>query len=230
MESNDWKKQVLEILVHIKHGQPEPRAHPIIPVWDGDEHAGHLRVLTTADLADDRVLGLLAAWRHKHEHWFNAQFEVTHEGTRRWLDKAVLETPDRVLFLLEDGSGQPVGHMGFFRFNFSERHCEVDNVVRGEDGAPGLMTHALHALMLWGLATLQPREYRLQTLMENKRAVALYERCGFVRTETIPLARKESPGRVDWIESPGLAAAQRHDLRMRWAPPIWPPAEAGTKI
>jgi len=171
-------------------------------------------VLTFDDMDNDSAVALLAKWREMHNAWFPAQFKVTFEGTRKWLRGGVIENPDRILFMLEGNDGSPLGHMGFYRFDFDSRTCEVDNVVRGEETAPGIMTCALAAMMVWGYATLQVSRMLLSTYSENEKAVSLYKRCGFEPLKKIPLVKKESPGRVEWVDAPEGSEPERYSLVM----------------
>src|SRR5262249_60077036 len=91
----------------------------------------------------------LAQWREAANPFFPAQFPVTLDGTRRWLVKDLLEVPDRLLFWVRDPGGHRVGHVGLFRFDFDRRGVEVDNVVRGLPGSPGIMSAGVQALVGW---------------------------------------------------------------------------------
>ncbi len=218
MNVSSYETDILEILHNIKHQIPETRAHTLIPVYDNGVRVAHLRLITSADLGRPELIQLLAKWRTVHEHWFPAQFKVTAEGTKRWLELGVLECKDRILFMLEDERNQPIGHMGFYRFNFAERHCEIDNVVRGEAAKPGIMTPALQALMRWGLDVFQPAELRLSTYAENDKAISLYKRCGFEPYDKTPLVASRTPERVDWVPAKAGQEGERYSLWMRFKP------------
>lgn len=218
--SRDFRTHVDEILYNLKHGIKDSRAPPVIPIWEGDSLSGELRVITTASLEKPEHIRLLAKWRKMHERWFPSQFKVTNEGTKGWLEKAVIENKDRVLFFLVTEKGEPVGHMGFYRFDFENKMCEADNILRGKAKKPGIMTPALKALMTWGLCILGLEGYTLRTFSENERAIALYERCAFVRDREIPLEKKVEAGSVSWAETSDKRKAERFFLVMRYSP--WP--------
>ena len=63
------------------------------------------------------------------EWWFPKQFNVTIEGTKRWLEKGVIDTEDRLLFLITS-NGVTIGHIGLYRFDYRAHSCELDNVLR----------------------------------------------------------------------------------------------------
>jgi RimJ/RimL family protein N-acetyltransferase len=156
----------------------------------------------TLDHCDDMaIVEILAAWREKHAWWFPAQFKVTVEGTARWLRNGVVETPDRLLFMVSVNETY-LGHVGLFRFEFEERTCEIDNIVRGEPGYPGLIGDAIANMMRWGSNRLGLKGYTLQTFSDNERSLSLYGRLGFREVKRVPLLKIEAEDKVEWVDAP----------------------------
>ena len=127
---------------------------------------------------------------------------------------------DRILFFVSDLSkipSQHLGHVGLFRFNWEERSCEIDNIVRGRDDLlPGVMTPAVRALDHWAFQELGVRTLYLRVLADNERAIRLYERCGYQPIKRIPLIKQVGIDRVDWIEAPETTEpAERYFLQMK---------------
>jgi GNAT acetyltransferase-like protein len=167
-------------------------------------HAGEEFQLVplTADCADDaRLMDLLGRWRESAETWFQAIFPVTLEGTTRWVRHSVVNESDRVLFLV-DVEGKHFGHVGLYRFDFESMHCEIDNIVRGVPGHPGLFESAIDVMMAWGRATLGLVGYTLQTTSDNRRALSLYARLGFEETRRQPLIQLTNGDRSEWVSAP----------------------------
>ena len=160
----------------------------------------NLLPLTHESVKDKNVVKLLARWRKKHEFWFQSQFKVTDKGTKIWLQKKVIDTPDRILFLIK-ADGKYIGHVGFFRFNFKDLTCEIDNVVRGELHYPGIIGNALEHLMAWGKKKLFLNSYTLETTSDNQRAIKLYTRLGFVEDKRIPLIYVKRKDFSEWIKA-----------------------------
>lgn len=166
---------------------------------------------------DEALIAQFAAWREQSTHAFPTQFPVTLDGTRSWLRSRLLDVEDRLLFLIVDRHGRPVGHLGFASAINDERTLEVDNVVRGVDGAePGIMSASSRALLDWAEANLAPAEIFLRVFADNDRAIGFYERLGFRRDRTIPLRREESGDSVSFVETEG--EGDREFLRMVYAP------------
>lgn len=163
----------------MKSPGPEKR----VPIFgDGGLEAGYLRPVTR----DFRVAlpgcaTLFAKWRNENPTLSSVPFVATPEGTARWLDVQVLGRDDRLLFLIVSEEEEKIGHIGLSSFDFAERSCEVDAVLRGNrTAAPGMMTFALRALVGWGIEMLRPSVIRLRVFEDNRHAIEFYERNGFL--------------------------------------------------
>jgi len=186
-----------------------------IPLAGG---AGALVPVGTDDLADPAAIALLARWREQAFDAYLVRFPVTLEGTRAWLERGVLGTPDRVLFWVVDPAGRRVGHLGLFRYDAPSRSIELDNVVRGEaDGPAGIMTRATEALCRWCLDRAEIDSVCLRVFSDNDRALRLYERAGFVETMRRPLVRIDTANGWKWEDAPELhrEPVARHFVTMR---------------
>jgi RimJ/RimL family protein N-acetyltransferase len=192
------RDKVLEIVKRLKtraaSGASGVPTHPLVA----------LQPVTWSDAGDTRLVGLLAEWRKKANPFFPAQFPVTDEGTHRWLKTSTLEAPERLLFWAVSATGEKVGHLGLFRFDFDDRSVELDNVVRGVEGVlRGVMQAAVESLMTWTFETLAMQAMYLRVLSDNDRALRLYQRCGFEETMRMPLVREQEGEVVRWVEATG---------------------------
>ncbi len=186
-----------------------------IPLAGG---AGMLVPVSELHAADTRLIELLASWRAQSAFAFPTRFPVTHDGTARWLRQGLLDVPDRILFLVHDRFGHPVGHLGFASADSPDRSLEVDNVVRGEGGVqPGLMGAALEGLLAWGEECFRPARIHLRVFADNERAVAFYRRHGFRDGTRQPL-RREVEGEVVRYTPSGGERADAWFLGMEWTP------------
>lgn len=142
-----------------------------------DDNGGYLICISELYANCDEVVTLLAKWRREATA-LHDQFEVTFEGTKKWLRELVLDVPDRILFLVTDKCGLAIGHMGFAHA-FNE-DLEFDLVVRGVHSvAPGIMSLAARALFNWANQTIEPKNIYVQVLEGNIHAVQFYTRLGF---------------------------------------------------
>lgn len=160
-----------------------------------------LLLLTDECTKNNNIIKLLADWRKKHERWFPTQFKVTEKGTKEWLKLNVIDTVDRLLFMIQVNN-QYIGHIGLFRFSFQKFTCEIDNIIRGEALYPGIMTNAIMYMMDWGKSELGLTGYTLETTSDNERALKLYKRLGFVEDKRIPAIHVRKNNRMEWIPAP----------------------------
>ena len=164
-----------------------------IPFEDG---SGALLPVCELHTGDDSLISSFSRWRIDNEFAFPTRFEVTEEGTRTWLRKGLLDVPGRMLFLVVDRFGHPVGHLGFANAGDGGGRMEVDNVVRGDkERAPGLMTTAMTALLAWAEELFAPDVIELHVFNDNDRAVAYYRRLGFADRRLVPLRARQDGAR-----------------------------------
>ncbi|HUD19802.1 MAG TPA: GNAT family N-acetyltransferase [Patescibacteria group bacterium] len=176
-----------------------------------------LILLTRDSITDDHIVALLSRWRKKHETWFPTQFPVTRKRTKGWLKNNVINTQDRLLFMIRVHDTY-IGHVGLYRFDFEKKTCEIDNIVRGRKGYPGLVTAAIRQMMQWGMSTFGLNGYTLQTTSDNERALRLYNKLGFVETKRIRLIHRTTRDGGEWITAPMgyKRSIQRYDVFMKW--------------
>jgi RimJ/RimL family protein N-acetyltransferase len=213
----EFRKRVTAIFYELKNNIPSVSA-PVIPIYQKGVVVAVLRVVSKESLRKPQEIQAFTSWRQKSNRWFPSQFRVTYSGTKRWSKAQLLDKEDRILFMIEDLKGRKIGHIGFYRFDFKARSCEVDNVIRGVNRIPGVMTAAVGVLCAWGKEILGIKTYYLRVVSHNTKAVALYKRAGFSEVERIPLKKVINNGAVVWEELPSNTnyAAYRFDLRMQW--------------
>lgn len=170
-------------------------------IENNGENIGKLRPVTLNSLGNSHQIEQLAKWRRNAQQWFPTQFPVTYEGTKRWLDKALLQTADRILFMVEDQNGKEVGHVGLFRFDYINRACEIDNIIRGENKVfSGAMTFACTTLLKWARDVLGIEHVYLRVFSDNTKALNLYQRLGFKEIQRTPLTKVQEDTVTRWID------------------------------
>jgi perosamine synthetase len=151
-----------------------------------DQKEYFLIPFTSLDLLEEGNQFLLKKWREANQFAYPTRFPVTLEGTRKWLEKGVLENESRVLFWIINSNFTKLGHIGLVCLPETS-DIEVDNVLRGESGHPGLMTEAMKTL-----ETLVETEFSLETislrvLESNVHALNFYLNLGYKVVVKTPL-------------------------------------------
>lgn len=213
---NNFREDIFSVLAGLKYGTLSA-TYGFAPIKNKKGEKAQLQAITINDLYNDPFIKLLAQWRHQAQNFFPSQFTVTFDGTKLWLENQVIKTFDRILFLVSSARNDtPVGHLGLYRFDWKEKSCEIDNVIRGRDDVlPGIMTPATIQVGTWARKKLGVKILYLRVLADNQRAISLYERCGYKGIKKIPLRKEVKEGMVQWVEDPALKKAERYFLQMR---------------
>lgn len=199
---NDFKSTITEIFNSYKCKNQYDELK-LIPIYNQSDLIGFLKPVTLHyKLVSPDYISLFSQWRRENPVGFASIFEITDQRTEFWLDKILLNREDRILFVILSLAGKPLGHLGYSSFNFEEKSCEIDNVVRGiKSGYEGIMTHALNSIINWGKNKLQLESIFLRVLADNTHAIKFYERNSFEKQFDIPLYKVVQQDEIKWIES-----------------------------
>ena len=154
--------------------------------FEVDQKEYFLVPFTPLDLDQENHHFLLKNWREANQFAYPTKFPVTLEGTQKWLEKGVLDNESRVLFWITDSNFVRLGHIGLVYLPESSSF-EVDNVLRGEAGHPGLMTQAMKCLENLVETELSLEKVSLRVLESNTHAVAFYENLNYKVITKTPL-------------------------------------------
>jgi RimJ/RimL family protein N-acetyltransferase len=191
-----------------------------IPVLSATgEVLGNVEPITHALAADRALYAALSRWRAENMAGFLTVYHSTPEKTAAFLAGVSLPAASRLLCLIRDARGTPVGNIGLC--NIAAGAAELDNVLRGvHGGAPGFMRRATRAFVDWSFAALGLGEIYLHVLEDNARAVGLYEAVGFQRGERLPLWRRDTAEGYELLRAaaPGGVPVETRLLRMTLLP------------
>ncbi len=146
---------------------------------DGDR----VRLIAVGDsLAGDDGLAIrMTDWRIENADSFGSRFTPSASRTQKWLVERVVGNPQRILFILFDAAGRPLGHVGVVLHDDAENGIELDAVLRGErDGPSGYMAAAIMGLHRWVVERLDADAIELKVLGSNLRAIAFYQQLGYL--------------------------------------------------
>lgn len=162
---------------------------------------------------------IMGEWRKQNPSISASIFEITVERTERWIDNFLIDRKDRLLFMVQLIDGTYIGHVGYSSFHFDTKTAEIDSILRGvKDVIPGIMTFSLRTLLWWGKEIAKIENIELSTSFDNKRAIALYKRVGFVEKGKRALVKVVKPDEVRWdfAENPDMPNAERYCLIMKY--------------
>ncbi len=182
---------------------------------------GYLIPVCELHTTDANLVSKLASWRAENAFAYPSQFPVTIEGTASWLRSRLLDVEDRLLFLVLDQHGEPIGHLGYASSVNDQGEMEIDNVVRGVEGIqPGIMSLAMNSVISWAEELIGPQRICLRVFSDNEHAINFYRKLGFKDVSTLPL-RKHVEGDAVYYRSVAqddLAEPDKYFLKMVYAP------------
>lgn len=133
-------------------------------------------------ILEDKYDGLweeFAKWRRNSRDNFLAKFVESAESTKNYLKNYSVEQENRLLFTIWSDK-ECVGHIGFS--NISDNSAEIDNVMKSSlSDQTFSMVGVMKLLIKWIKETLNVGEISLVVVGANNKAIALYERVGFVK-------------------------------------------------
>jgi RimJ/RimL family protein N-acetyltransferase len=190
----------------LRHIKLTTTAHgPVLSLPVGHPREAVLRPVATrkGDLNASDVLAL-TEWRNRFVTAFLTEFAATEERTANWLIEKVGPDDTRLLFMVDDLKGEPLGYMGIAFINWTTGEVEADAVVRGRDAVPGVMHRGLSVLLQWARQQLGLPRCGVRVRSDNP-ALEFYRRCGFAESHRVPLKRIVEPGMMRWVEDSELS-------------------------
>lgn len=150
------------------------------------EQAFSLVPFTSLDSRSEATAELLSEWRRGNVHAYPSRSEITNKGTKLWFQNAVLDNPQRVLFWIMDSGLNRLGHIGLI-FKPDQNLMEIDNVLRGVDIYPGLMSEALRTIERIVEFEFSMSSVMLRVLESNDHARQFYFKNGYSITDKVGL-------------------------------------------
>lgn len=149
-------------------------------VLDGERV--RLRPLAEADLP------LTRAWRNRDEirRWFRTSEPIGAAQHAAWWERH-RERDDDLVWIVEErreaGGFRPVGMVSLYGIDPVRGEAEFGRLLLGEPdaGGKGLATEATRLVAELALGEFGLRRVHLEVAANNAAAIAVYERCGFVR-------------------------------------------------
>lgn len=165
-------------------------------------NGGYLLPLSSLHLENEEIVNKLWDWREQHSYAYPSRTKTDVESTKKWIKKAIIDNPDRILFLIYDENQKFVGHAGFADASNSNCELEFDNILRGDASSrKGLMYDVMTTLELWARSVLFPNSFYLRVLESNNHAVDFYKKIGFFEDRKYGLVKETLENGYRLIES-----------------------------
>lgn len=203
-DSIDLKKAFNSWVMHLKKTDSFKELILKAASFNLNQKVFYLVPMTTLDLTTDSNVELIKTWREANQFAYPTRFNVTLVGTRRWLENAVYGNDLRMLFWITDSNFAKFGHIGVL-MSEDGTSIEVDNVLRGESGNPGLVSSAVRVLENLVQEEFSLEEINLRVLESNHRAVDFYLKLGYKVVDVTPLIESKIGDSTNLIPgTPGI--------------------------
>ena len=169
-------KNIFSFLKHSKNHQDL-----FLKAIEIENNNGYFLVpISNLHLNDHSLINKLTKWRNKYSHTYYPNKKTTTFKTKKWLKSNVLNTKDKILFLVIKDGNIPIGHIGFANCFNKELNFEIDNVLKGEeDSNKKIFSDVLNTLLKWANKTFYINNISLKVLHKNSRAINFYLKNNF---------------------------------------------------
>ena len=148
----------------------------------------------------DETINLLTKWRKENWNWFDSKFDITFEGTKRWVINQILKNSERILFLIIY-DGRKIGQYGINNYNQNDDVVWLGDLMKGEQNiAPGIMEYVDREFTRWVFDVLKISIIRGKVFSDNFRTLNLHDKAGWKIIDSIPLKRVYNDNGWKWEE------------------------------
>ena len=149
-----------------------------------------------------RLLEKLVEWREQFQHVYPTRFKVTTEGTTNWLNNAVIDNEDRLLFLITNSLGEYIGNVGLLKI--ANNKFELDNLIKdpnSDKSETRTIIAAITAMENFAYQELGIEEIELRTLGSNVIAQKFFTKIGYKEFNRYGLKNAATDGNVNLVPS-----------------------------
>ena len=136
-----------------------------------------LKPLEAEDIENLRIL------RNRNRHFFATQAEITKEGQKNWYC-SYLNKDNDIMFkvVLSKKPEQFVGAVAVYDIDWEQKVCEFGRIVIDKELAAqrGIGTETVEGICCFAFTKLKMKKIKAEVLKTNERAMAVYQKTGFV--------------------------------------------------
>jgi hypothetical protein len=157
---------------------------------DQGKEIAYLELVSRDDLNNEELIEKVTLWRELNKTCFLTEFVPTIERTKTWLEKSIVDNPERILFKIFTLDNILVGHIGAI---FRGTYIEYDYYILGIKVDIKHFAITIARFFLLWLLEIENVSYVLGNVRsDNVHAMDFHIRTGFRVNRQVPLARIES--------------------------------------
>ena len=128
-------------------------------------------------------------WKNDEDirKWFLSNGGIDEEMQRIWFNR-YKERQDDIMFVIKvKDNKEIIGSVALYSIDFKEKNCEFGRMAIGEWQylGKGYAKEAIMIISKYAFDKLEMKHIYLEVLNNNKRAIKLYEKVGFVYAEQV---------------------------------------------
>ena len=138
----------------------------------------------------DETIELLYNLRKMYRDMFATDFEMTQEKTRNWIKKIILESQDRILFLILVDN-KKIGCIGHGGYNEKENSSQLDNMMKDPScNISGIMTIVEKVYLKWMFEFFELSKITGYLFSDNEKMMRVHLECGWKLIDKVPIKKK----------------------------------------
>lgn len=138
----------------------------------------------------DETIELLYNLRKMYRDMFATDFEMTPEKTRNWIKKLILESQDRILFLILVDN-KKIGCIGHGGYNEKENSSQLDNMMKDPScNISGIMTIVERVYLKWMFEFFELSKITGYLFSDNEKMMRVHLECGWKLIDKVPIKKK----------------------------------------
>jgi len=181
------------------------------------ELMGWFSPLTIHSITDESLIQNLTDWRSLHKQCFFTQFDPTTPRTKEWLRTMVIPDDSKILFIICDANGIPIGNYGLR--NIYKASAELDNILLGDSKSRGpFVLLAMKIFIEWVFFKFGFMHLNGSVFKNNQPSVLVHKRLGFRIINELPMKRIENYEMIQYVPIGAGDKPDAYILEMRIEP------------
>ncbi|MDY6934505.1 MAG: GNAT family N-acetyltransferase [Spirochaetota bacterium] len=164
----------LEIISNLKNGKI--LNNNFLRAYDNENNLYYLRPVKIG-IDDARNM---SRWRRDFSKSFLSWIEPDENEVLNWLQSYKDKNND-IIFIIESEHNISIGQISIYNLNPLTKQAEFGRIIHDKNcKSKGIMTSASKTLIKWAFENLSLEKLSLEVFVDNKSAILLYKRLGFI--------------------------------------------------